>query len=121
VRPGEVILAEESIACNRGRTPTTVSVENTSDHTVQVTSHYHFFEANRRLRFDRRAAYGRRLDIPAGSAVHWDASQVRDVALIAYGGRRRVHGFQGLVNGALTEEGAAVALARQRGFLDSGG
>ena len=99
----------------------TVTVENTSDHVVYVTSHYHFMEANRRLRFDRGAAYGRRLDIPPGSGVRWVPGEVREVSLVELGGGRRVFGFQGLVDGPLSPEAKARALdrARRSGFLDT--
>ena len=121
VRAGEIILGEGVIQCNRGRETTAISVENTSDHTIQITSHYHFFEVNKRLRFDRRLAYGKRLDIPAGSAVRLEPGETKEVALIELAGKRRVYGFQGLVNGALSEAQAGEALgkARERGFLDS--
>ena len=120
MRPGEIIPAEKSIHLNAGRTPVIICVTNTSDHAVQVTSHYHFFEANKRLRFDRFSAYGRRLDVPAGSAVRWQPGETKEVRLIELAGKRRVFGFQGLVNGRLTDErrGEALQQARDRGFLD---
>lgn len=120
MKPGEIIPAEGSILINEGRESITISVENTSDHAVQVTSHYHFFEANKRLRFDRSAAYGRRLDVPAGAGVRWEPGETKDVQLIEIGGKRRVFGFQGFVNGHLTEEqrGEALQRAHDRGFLD---
>ena len=120
--PGEVIYADGDILCNRGRDSVVVSVENTSRYPVYVTAHYHFFEVNRRLRFDRRAAYGRRLDVPSGSGVRWEPGQVVEVRLIDIGGRRRVYGYQGFVNGSLsaTQVGDALASARVQGFLDSG-
>ena len=121
MRPGEVIAAGGPIRSNAGRNAITVTVENTSDHVVYVTSHYHFMEANKRLRFDRGAAYGRRLDIPAGSGVRWMPGEVRDVSLVELGGGRRVFGFQGLVDGPLSPEGKARAVdrARRGGFLDT--
>ena len=118
--PGEIIPAAEPIPCNVGREAISLAVENTSDHTVYVTSHYHFMETNKRLRFNRRAAYGRRLDVPAGSGIRWASGEVREVELIGLAGRRRVYGFQGFVNGALSEAQAGEATARCRalGFLD---
>ena len=121
-KTGEIIPGEGVIQCNQGRKTTAISVENTSDHTVQITSHYHFFEVNRRLRFDRRAAYGKRLDIPSGSATRWEPGEVKEVALVDIAGRRRVYGFQGFVNGALSEaqSGEALTKSRELGFLDTG-
>lgn len=120
MKPGEVVRSEGAIPINQGGSAATISVTNTSDHAVQVTSHYHFFEANKRLRFNRASAYGKRLDIPSGSAVRWQPGETRDVTLIDIAGKRRVYGFQGLVNGRLTHEqrGEALRLARARGFLD---
>ncbi len=120
MKPGEVISSEVALPINQDRTAVTISVTNTSDHAVQVTSHYHFFEANKRLRFNRTAAYGKRLDVPSGSAVRWQPVETRDVTLIDIAGKRRVYGFQGLVNGQLTDEqrGEALRLAQARGFLN---
>ncbi len=120
--PGEVICADERIPCNQGRDAVTISVENTSRYPVYVTSHYHFFEVNKRLRFDRRAAYGRRLDVPSGGGVRWEPGQVVEVRLVDIAGRRRVYGYQGFVNGSLsaTQVDDALAQARVDGFLDTG-
>ena len=123
MKPGEIMLAKGAIRINAGLESLSISVTNTSEHAVQITSHYHFFEANKRLRFDRVAAYGKRLDLPSGSAVRWDPGETKDVRLIDIGGKRRVVGFQGLVNGRLTHEqrGEALHRARDRGFLDREG
>lgn len=120
--PGEIVYAGGSIACNVGRDAVALSVENTSPYPVYVTSHYHFFEVNKRLRFDRRAAYGKRLDVPSGGGVRWEPGQVVEVRLVDIGGGRRVHGYQGFVNGGLseTQTGEALARARAQGFLDTG-
>ncbi len=119
MRPGEVFTREGTVLCNAGREAVSIEVENTSGHAVSVTSHYHFFEANRLLRFDRRAAYGRRLDVPAGAAVRWEPGERKRVRLVDVGGARRVHGFHGLVNGALDEADADAAVERaiEAGFL----
>ena len=99
--PGEVFPAAGEIELNAGRESLTLTVANTGDRPVQVGSHYHFAEANGGLSFDRDAARGRRLDIPAGSAVRFEPGQVREVRLIPYGGARRVFGFNQQVMGDL--------------------
>ena len=97
--PGEVIPAEGEIEINAGREAVEVEVANTGDRPIQVGSHYHFFETNPALRFDREAARGRRLDIPAGTATRFEPGQTRRVRLIRYAGRQVVHGFRGEVEG----------------------
>jgi urease subunit beta len=99
--PGEVQVAEGEIELNAGRATLTVQVQNTGDRPVQVGSHYHFFETNPSLRFDRDKTRGYRLDIPAGAAVRFEPGQTRTVTLVAYGGALRVYGFQGKVMGRL--------------------
>lgn len=99
--PGEVMVAEGEITLNEGREAITLMVANTGDRPVQVGSHYHFAEANAGLSFDRTAARGQRLDIPAGTAVRFEPGQRREVRLIPYGGARRVFGFNGQVMGDL--------------------
>ncbi len=101
--PGEYIIKDGTLILNQGRTAITLEVANTGDRPVQVGSHYHFFEANGALDFDREAARGFRLDIPAGTAVRFEPGQSRDVTLVAYGGARVVHGFNGAVQGALED------------------
>lgn len=97
--PGEVLTPEGEIVLNEGREAVTLEVANTGDRPVQVGSHYHFAETNAALDFDRDAARGRRLDIPAGTAVRFEPGQSRRVALIPFAGGRRVVGFRGLVMG----------------------
>jgi urease subunit beta len=99
--PGEVFPKEGEILLNEGRETVALTVENTGDRPVQVGSHYHFAETNAALRFDRAAARGMRLDIPAGSAIRFEPGQSREVTLVPYAGRRRVYGFQQAVMGAL--------------------
>jgi len=99
--PGEVFPAEGVITLNAGRAAITIMVANTGDRPVQVGSHYHFAEANPGLDFDRLAARGTRLDIPAGTAVRFEPGQQREVRLIPYAGARRVVGFNAQVMGAL--------------------
>ena len=99
--PGETITPDGEIELNAGRPTVTVEVANTGDRPIQVGSHYHFFETNAALSFDRAAARGFRLDIPAGTAVRFEPGQTRSVTLVAYAGDRIVHGFQGKVGGTL--------------------
>lgn len=99
--PGEIISAKGEIELNAGRPTVTLTVANSGDRPIQVGSHYHFFETNEALKFDRAKARGFRLDIPAGTAVRFEPGQAREVNLVAYGGARKVFGFQGKINGAL--------------------
>ncbi|MGX1306812.1 urease subunit beta [Amorphus suaedae] len=99
--PGEVITPDGEIELNAGRPTTTLTVANTGDRPVQVGSHYHFFEVNEALAFDRDAARGQRLDVAAGSAVRFEPGQTRDVTLVPLAGAREVYGFQGKVMGKL--------------------
>ncbi len=99
--PGEIITAPGEIELNAGRPTVTLDVANTGDRPIQVGSHYHFHETNTALSFDRDKARGFRLDIPAGTAVRFEPGQTRTVTLVAYGGARVVHGFNGQISGAL--------------------
>ena len=99
--PGEIIAAEGEIELNAGAPTVTIKVANTGDRPVQVGSHYHFFETNNGLAFDRDKARGMRLDIPAGTAVRFEPGQMREVTLIPLSGRREVYGFQQKIMGAL--------------------
>lgn len=99
--PGEILTDESEIELNAGAEVTRLMVANTGDRPVQVGSHYHFAEANPGLEFDREAARGMRLDIPAGTAVRFEPGQSREVALVPYGGARVVYGFNAAVMGAL--------------------
>jgi len=99
--PGEIITKEGDIELNVGRQTCTVRVTNQGDRPVQVGSHYHFYEVNEALQFDRESSRGFRLNIASGTAVRFEPGQQREVVLVAYGGDRVVYGFQGRVNGAL--------------------
>jgi urease subunit beta len=99
--PGEYLIDDGDIELNAGRATLTVTVANTGDRPIQVGSHYHFAETNEALRFDRAAALGFRLNIPAGTAVRFEPGQERTVELVAYAGGRRVYGFLGRVMGPL--------------------
>ncbi len=99
--PGEIFPAAGSIEINVGRERVTLAVANTGDRPIQVGSHYHFFETNNALRFDRVAARGFRLDIPAGTAVRFEPGQSREVTLVKLAGNGEVYGFQGKIMGKL--------------------
>ena len=101
--PGEIFTKEGNIVLNEGREAISIDVANTGDRPVQVGSHYHFFETNSALQFDRSLTRGYRLDIPAGTAVRFEPGQTRNVSLVPYAGSRTVYGFNGLVNGALED------------------
>jgi urease subunit beta len=115
ITPGELIPADEPIEINADRETTSVTVENTGDRPSQVGSHFHFFETNPALAFDRKSAYGMRLDIPAGTAIRFEPGCEKDVDLVAIGGDRIVKGMGGLVNGELdTDEVREQAFERAR-------
>ena len=99
--PGEMFIKDGEIELNAGRKTLALSVTNTGDRPIQVGSHYHFFETNPALKFDRDKARGMRLDIPAGTAVRFEPGQTRDVALVAFAGDRKVFGFRQEVMGPL--------------------
>ncbi len=105
---GGYVLADSPIEINAGRPRITMKVRNTGDRPIQVGSHFHFFEVNRALEFDRTAAFGTRLDISASTAIRFEPGDEKDVQLIPFGGDRRLTGFNGLVDG-WTATGAAVA------------
>jgi urease subunit beta len=99
--PGEIIVADGNLELNVGRSVISVLVANSGDRPIQVGSHYHFFETNPALHFDRAVTRGFRLDIPAGTAVRFEPGQQREVKLVTYAGLRRVYGFRQAVMGAL--------------------
>ena len=99
--PGELFIKSGTINLNEGRDVVTLKITNTGDRPIQVGSHYHFYETNSALDFDREVAKGCRLDIPAGTAVRFEPGQSREVDLIAYQGNREVYGFNGKINGSL--------------------
>jgi urease beta subunit len=99
--PGEWLISDEPIEINAGRRTVRLSVRNNGDRPIQVGSHFHFFEINRALEFDREAALGMRLDVPAGQSIRFEAGDERDVDLVELGGNRRVIGFNKLVEGGL--------------------
>src|SRR5438270_13386001 len=101
--PGEYLFDGPELELTAGRPTVTLDVNNTGDRPVQIGSHFHFFEVNRALVFDREAAYGMRLDLPAGTAVRIEPGEVKTVQLVPLGGLRRVYGGSGLVMGALVD------------------
>ena len=117
--PGEYFLEEGDIEANAGRATGQVTVANTGDRPIQVGSHYHFFEANKALAFDRGRAWGMRLDIPAGTAVRFEPGDEKVVPLVALAGAREVHGLTSLADGPTDEAGRAAAIERaaREGYL----
>ena len=99
--PGELIPEDGFIELNKGRKITTLNVANTSDRPIQIGSHYHFFESNKGLEFDRQQSLGKRLDIPAGTAIRFEPGDQREVNLVPYAGDRKIFGFNGLINDSL--------------------
>lgn len=114
MRPGEILFGAGPIVINAGRPTVELDVANASDHTIFVSSHFPFFEVNRRLTFDRAKAWGMRLDVPAGDSVRWRPGEVQRVQLVAFGGRRIVRGFNRLTEGAATPDRLADGLERIR-------
>lgn len=122
--PGEYLLDEAAgpIQANSGRGTIRVLVQNTGDRPVQIGSHFHFFEANRFLAFDRAAAYGMRLNIAAGTAVRFEPGEEKQIELTEFGGAHVIHGLNGLVSGPLASSAArerAIEKARKSGFQSS--
>lgn len=120
--PGEIRYRSGTVTGNADRQTRTIMVENASDREIQVTSHYHFFEVNKRLRFDRAQAFGMHLDIPPGTTIRFEPGEQRQVPLVEFGGGKRLIGFAGLTAGQANEHSQAIALQRMRlqGFLDTG-
>ena len=103
MKPGEYILEDAEVVANAGRMTVTLSVSHTGDRPVQIGSHYHFFEVNRALAFDRDSAYGMRLNIPAGTAVRFEPGEEKEIELVEFGGARVVFGHNGAIDGALDD------------------
>ena len=117
--PGEYILKKGSIECNVGRPVTQITVVNTGDRPVQVGSHFHFFEANRLLQFEREKAFGMRLNIAAGTAVRFEPGEEKEMELVSFGGNKKIVGFSNLADGNINGENKELALkkARDKNFL----
>ena len=119
VRPGEIIAADGEIELNAGRRKAGVKVTNTGDRPVQIGSHYHFFEVNKALDFDRDASFGMHLDVPAGTAVRFEPGEAKEVELVAFGGSGELYGLNSLTDGSHRSDAnkqAALTRARERGF-----
>ena len=119
MEPGEYYLRDEEIEINAGRRTVKLQVSNTGDRAIQIGSHFHFFEANSALDFDRNAAMGMHLNIIAGTTALFEPGDTKEVELVEFGGMKRVVGFNGLVNGSATSTGnvrRALEEARMRGF-----
>lgn len=122
VELGGYVCAQNPITFNEGRPVTTLKVRNTGDRPIQIGSHFHFLEVNRAMEFDRPAAFGQHLNIPASTALRFEPGDEREVELVPYAGRREVYGFNNLVDGPTAGESAAQAKERtelaiaQRGF-----
>ena len=110
--PGEYLLAEGDVIANEGRREIELEIANSGDRPIQVGSHFHFFEVNRALRFDRAAAFGMRLNIPAGTAVRFEPGDSKKITLVEIGGSKQVHGLNGLTNGLADESTKPSALKR---------
>jgi urease beta subunit len=124
VIPGEVLFASGDVEAFTGRETRQLTVTNTADRPIQVGSHCHFFEVNRALQFDREQAFGFKLCIPAGTAARFEPGEEKRVTLVAFGGKRVVHGINNLTNGSLDGPQAktqALAQAAERGFIGKGG
>src|SRR5437879_1167416 len=110
--PGEYILPKENIECNVGRSTIKIVVVNTGDRPVQIGSHFHFFEVNKQMEFDRGKAFGMRLNIAAGTAVRFEPGEEKEVELVEFGGKKRISGFNNLVNEEINQVNKNAALKK---------
>lgn len=112
--PGEYMLGSGDIRCNAGKETTSIRVTNTGDRPVQIGSHYHFYEVNKQLLFNREQAFGKRLNIAAGTAVRFEPGEEKQVELVQYGGNKFVVGFHNLVNGSVAEGPSPETIQRRK-------
>jgi urease beta subunit len=110
--PGEYILKQEDIVANAGRHTTTVHVTNTGDRPVQIGSHFHFFEVNKQLSFEREASFGMRLNIAAGTAVRFEPGEEKEMELVSFAGKQEIHGFNNLVDGIINGDNKKIAIEK---------
>lgn len=111
--PGEYFIREEDVVCNEGREITKIVVVNTGDRPIQVGSHYHFFEVNKMMEFDRAKAFGKRLNIIASTAVRFEPGEEKEVSLVPYAGLRKIYGHNDLANGETISEEAKIAAVKK--------
>lgn len=114
MKPGEIIVKDRDIICNEGRKTKTLVVYNTGDRPVQVGSHFHFFEVNKCIKFDRAEAFGMRLDIASGTAVRFEPGEEKEIQLVEIGGNKMVYGLNGLTSGATDETNKESSLNRAK-------
>ncbi len=117
--PGQVILKKEDVPCNVGKKTISIEVKNSGDRPIQVGSHFHFFEVNKKLVFDREKTFGLRLNIPASTAVRFEPGEAKTVTLVEIGGAKKVYGHNNLVNGVIDEASKVKAIekAKELGFI----
>lgn len=116
--PGEIIVKKGDLILNQGRKTVKINVSNTGDRPIQVGSHFHFFETNKALNFDRNTAFGMRLDIPSGTAVRFEPGEEKEVQLVELGGAKEIHGLNALTSGNTADANKikAVDMAKTDGF-----
>lgn len=112
--PGEYILKKEDIIANEGRATVKIAVVNTGDRPVQIGSHFHFFEVNKQIEFDRAKAFGMRLNIPAGTAVRFEPGEEKQVELVEFGGAKKIYGFNNLVDGKINDKHKKQAIEKAK-------
>lgn len=120
MKPGEIIVKDRDIICNEGRKTKTLVVANTGDRPVQVGSHFHFFEVNKCLQFDREEAFGMRLDIPSGTAVRFEPGEEKEIQLVELGGKKLVYGLNDLTSGSTDESNKEASKERAKAGLFKG-
>jgi urease beta subunit len=114
MKPGEIIVKDRDIICNEGRKTKILVVANTGDRPVQVGSHFHFFEVNKCLQFDREEAFGMRLDIPSGTAVRFEPGEEKEIQLVELGGKKLVYGLNDLTSGSTDESNKEASVERAK-------
>lgn len=118
--PGQIILAKQDVLCNKGKKTVSIEVKNIGDRPIQVGSHFHFFEVNKKLQFDRTKAVGMRLNIPSSTAVRFEPGESKQVILVEIGGKKVVYGHNALVNGSVADDASkqkAIENAKAEGFI----